>query len=140
MVRLGVAVLAVVVCGGCGRSQTSGYVAQNTAVLRSLATYPGAKLTTRYTVFVPKNGNTPRHGMYTTTHQFILPVSARCAPVLKWYRDMLAGRGWRLVERDLEFETFVRGEAITSTGCFTDERTTGKTLEGIQIDVNSHGR
>ena len=132
--------MLVILCGGCGGGHKVSYVAQNNAILRALPTYPGSKLTTSYSVVVPKNGNTPRHAMYTTTHQLLLPDGTRCATVLRWYGDRFARRGWRLREHDLEFEVYVRGPENASVGCLTDETSSGATHHEIDLVVNAHRR
>jgi hypothetical protein len=137
---IGGAALVVILCAGCGGGHKLGYVAQNKAILRSFPMYPGGRLWTSYTVFAPKHGNTPPHGMYTTTHQLLLPDGTQCQAALKWYGDMLSRRGWQRIEHLQEFNLYVRKSANASVNCFTDEPSAGPTHPGIELGVNSHRR
>lgn len=91
---------------GCGGVSRSDYLAQNTALVRSLPLYPGATKMGEDTEGSKSRG-------YRTFVLYRVPLATSGAAVLRFYKTELQLRGWQLSGRPLE-EDFTRDKALVA--------------------------
>jgi hypothetical protein len=81
------------------------YVAKNEAILRRVPRFPGATLSTSYSIgetasdtCLPLANGQP-YGSFTTTHVYKAATPNRRGVIVRYYRKHLLAQGWRWVAR-----------------------------------------
>jgi hypothetical protein len=109
------ALLSVAMVAGCGAPdvERGPYVRQNLALLRSVPAISRAHLVRTASEPQRTGDGEGRIQAYRTTRIYDLPHGTTSSQALRFYRNELVGRGWRVVTSGVHHLNMGRGEATS---------------------------